>query len=73
MSPANERDLVFGDVYALNVGQLNFCMGFLLNIEEVESIPQDCWPKHKPEINCSRGIVRSNSTSFEAIEKFLPS
>jgi hypothetical protein len=31
------------------------------------------FPKHSPDKNWLRGIVRSNSTSFEAKNKFLPS
>ena len=31
------------------------------------------FPKHNPDKNWLRGIVRSNSTSFEAKNKFLPS
>lgn len=31
------------------------------------------FPKHRPDKNWLRGIVRSNSISFEAKNKFLPS
>lgn len=31
------------------------------------------FPKHNPDKNWLRGMIRSNSTSFEAKNKFLPS
>jgi len=55
-------------------GGMNFFPAYEFDTMEGEAIvTAGAFPKHSPDKNWLRGIVRSNSTSFEAKNKFLPS
>jgi hypothetical protein len=55
-------------------GGTNFFIACVLDTKEGEVIVMaGAFPKHSPDKNWLQGIVRSNSTSFEAKNKFLPS
>jgi hypothetical protein len=55
-------------------GGMNFFTACVFNTTGGEAIvTAGAFPKHSPDKNWLRGIVRSNSTSFEAKNKFLPS
>lgn len=55
-------------------GGMNFFIVCVFDTTEEEAIViAGAFPKHRPDKNWLQGIVRSNSTSFEAKNKFLPS
>ena len=55
-------------------GGINFFTACVFDTTGGEAIVMaGAFPKHSPDKNWLRGIVRSNSTSFEAKNKFVPS
>ena len=55
-------------------GGTNFFTACVFDTMEGEAIVvTGAFPKHSPDKSWLQGIVRSNSTSFEARNKFLPS
>ena len=55
-------------------GRMNFFTARAFDTTEGEAIDTaGAFPKQNPDKNWLQGIIRSNSTSFEAKNKFLPS
>lgn len=54
-------------------GGMNFFTACVLDATGEATVMTGAFPKHSPDKNWLRGIIRSNSTSFEAKDKFLPS
>ena len=55
-------------------GGMNFFIVCIFDKTEGEAtVVTGAFPKHSPDKNWLQGIVRSNSTSLEAKNKFLPS
>ena len=55
-------------------GGMNFFITCVFDTTEGEAIVMaGAFPKHSPDKNWLQGIVRSNSTSFEEKNRFLPS
>ena len=52
---------------------MNFFTACVLDATGEATVMTGAFPKHSPDKNWLRGIIRSNSTSFEAKDKFLPS